>query len=125
MRCKYLILPKVFLTRDIMRERRSIFSSVSKERGCARKMAERKRQPRPSLLVQDNQPLIGIPFEEQGQEVVRYFAGEEDADRAVADQEVQDALSLAGAWSHLDWDDMVDALDRIRHESKPTPPIEL
>jgi hypothetical protein len=38
---------------------------------------------------------------------------------------VQDALSLAGAWSHLDWDDMVDALDRIRHESKPTPPIEL
>jgi hypothetical protein len=38
---------------------------------------------------------------------------------------VQDALSLAGAWSHLDWDDMVEMLDRIRHESKPTPPIKL
>ena len=88
-------------------------------------MAEQRRQGVPSLLVQDNQPLIGIPFEEQGQEVVRYFAGEEEADQAVADQEVQDAMSLAGAWSHLDWDDMVEALDRIRHESKPTPPIEL
>jgi hypothetical protein len=88
-------------------------------------MAERSRQGVPSLLVQDNQPLIGIPFEEKGQEVVRYFAREEEADQAVADQEVQDALSLAGAWSHLDWDDMVETLDRIRHESKPTPPIKL
>ena len=88
-------------------------------------MAERRHQGVPSLLVQDNQPLIGIPFEDQGQEVVRYFAGEEEADRAVADQEVQDALSLAGVWSHLDWNEMVEALDRIRHESKPTPPIEL
>jgi hypothetical protein len=88
-------------------------------------MAERKQQPLPSLLVQDNQPLIGIPCEENGQEVVRYFATEDEADQAVADQAVQDALSLAGAWSHLDWDDMVEALDRIRHESKPTPPIEL
>ena len=88
-------------------------------------MAEQRHQGVPSLLVQDNQPLIGIPFEDQGHEVVQYFAGEEEADRAVADQEVQDALSLAGAWSHLDWDDMVEALDHIRHESKPTPPIEL
>jgi hypothetical protein len=99
--------------------------SVQKERGCARTMAERRRQGGPSLLVQGNQPLIGIPFEEQGQEVVRYFAREEEADQAVADQEVQDAMSLAGAWSHLDWDDMVETLDRIRHESKPTPPIKL
>ena len=88
-------------------------------------MAERKRQELPSLLVQDNQPLIGIPFEEKGQEVVRYFAREDEADRAVADEEVEDALSLAGAWSDLDWEEMVEALDRIRHESKPTPPIEL
>ena len=108
-----------------MRERRSIFSQRLEGEGVCKKMAERKQQPFPSLLVQDNQPLIGIPFEEQGQEMVRYFVGEEEADRAVADQEVQDALSLAGAWSHLDWDDMVDALDRIRHESKPTPPIKL
>lgn len=36
---------------------------------------------------------------------------------------VEEALALAGAWSDLDWDDMVEALDRIHHDSKPTPPI--
>jgi hypothetical protein len=38
---------------------------------------------------------------------------------------VGEALGLVGAWSDLDWDEMIEALDRIRHESKPTPPIEL
>lgn len=33
--------------------------------------------------------------------------------------------SLAGAWRDLAWDDEVEALDRIRHASRPTPPIEL
>ena len=88
-------------------------------------MAERRHQQEQNLLVQSNQPLIGIPFEENGQEVVRYFTKEEEADRAVSDKDVQHAISLAGAWSDLDWDKMVEALDRIRHESKPTPPIEL
>ena len=30
---------------------------------------------------------------------------------------------LAGAWSDLDWDEAEKELDRIRHESNPTPPI--
>jgi hypothetical protein len=88
-------------------------------------MAERKRQPLPSLLVQDNQPLIGIPCEEQGQEGVRYFTDEKAADEAVSHRTTQTALSLIGAWRDMDWEEMVEALDRIRHESKPTPPIEL
>jgi len=88
-------------------------------------MAEPSHQHIQGLLVQSNQPLIGIPSEEKGREVVRYFKKGEDADRAVSDQDIQDAIDLAGAWSDLDWDEMVDALDRIRHESKPTPPIEL
>ena len=88
-------------------------------------MAERKRQPVPSLLVQDNQPLIGIPYEEKGQEVVRYFTDEKVADAAVSDSTTQAALSVIGVWSDMDWEEMVEALDRMRHESKPTPPIEL
>jgi len=88
-------------------------------------MAERRHQQVPGLLVQSNQPLIGIPFEENGQEVVRYFTDEEAADAAVSQSATQAALSVIGAWSDLDWDGMVEALDRIRHESKPTPPIEL
>src|SRR5919198_5002420 len=102
-----------------------MFSSVSNERGCEGKMAERRHQGVPSLLVQGNQPLIGIPFEEQGQEGVRYFTDEKAADAAVPHSTTQAALSVIGAWSDMDWDEMVEALDRIRHESKPTPPIEL
>jgi hypothetical protein len=88
-------------------------------------MAERKQQPLPSVLVRDNQPLIGIPCEENGQEVVRYFTDEQAADAAVSHSTTQAALSVIGAWRDLDWEEMVEALDRIRHESKPTPPIEL
>ena len=77
------------------------------------------------LTLASNQPLIGIPFEENGKEVVRYFSEEAQADRAVSDETTQKALSLAGAWSDLDWNDMQKELDRIRHESQPTPPMEL
>lgn len=38
---------------------------------------------------------------------------------------IEDTLALAGSWSDLDWDDMIRELDRIRHESTPTPPISL
>ena len=69
--------------------------------------------------------MIGIPFEEKGQEVVRYFTDEKAADAAVPHRITEDALRVIGAWSDLDWEEMVEALDRIRHESKPTPPIEL
>jgi hypothetical protein len=32
-------------------------------------------------------------------------------------------LALAGAWADLDWEEAEAELDRIRHESQPTPPI--
>ncbi len=38
---------------------------------------------------------------------------------------VQQALSLFGAWQDIDTPDALDILDRIRHASKPTPPIDL
>ena len=79
----------------------------------------------PSFIIASNQPLIGIPFREHGKEIIRYFSEEEQADKAVSEDVTQKALSLAGAWSDLDWDKMEREFDRIRHESKPTPPIEL
>ena len=33
--------------------------------------------------------------------------------------------SLAGVWRDLAWDDEVEAFDRMRHSTQPTPPIEL
>jgi hypothetical protein len=38
---------------------------------------------------------------------------------------IKDALALAGAWAHLPSDDLEEQLDRIRHASKPTPPLTL
>ena len=78
-----------------------------------------------SLQNQTHSPLISLIFEENGHEVVRYFAEEKAADAAVSQNATQDALSVIGAWRDLDWDETVAALDRIRHESKPTPPIKL
>jgi hypothetical protein len=84
-------------------------------------MAEQKQKQ--SISVPRNHPLISIPFEENGQEMVRYFTDEEQGEREA--KGTQEALDLAGAWSDLDFDETLDALDRIRHESKPTPPIKL
>ena len=38
---------------------------------------------------------------------------------------IQDALALAGAWKDIPSDEMEERLDRIRHESTPTPPFTL
>jgi hypothetical protein len=79
----------------------------------------------PSLAAAAEQPLIGLVLEEDGQQIVRYFADEAAADAAVADHALARALAAIGSWSDLDWDETAEALDRIRHESTPTPLVEL
>ncbi len=76
-----------------------------------------------SLAVLPDQPLIGIVLIENGREVTRYFVDEAEAEAAVASYGAGNAGTLAGAWSDLDWEDTVTKLERIRHESVPTPPI--
>jgi hypothetical protein len=87
-------------------------------------MGQPEIQPPAGLRVGDDQTLIGIPSRENGCDVVRYFAREADAGAALSDAAVQDALSLAGAWNDLNWGETIAALDRIRHESVPTPLID-
>ena len=83
-------------------------------------------RPEPDTLTAGpDEPLIALVFEENGQEVVRYFTSEEAADAAVGPGSIQAARDLVGAWSDLDWDEMVEALDRIRQDSPPSPPISL
>ncbi len=88
-------------------------------------MTEKRAGRSAVLIVYPDQPLIGIPGREGDREVIRYFATEEEYEEQATSAGIQKALSLAGAWSDLDWDEMERALDRIRHESVPTPPIEL
>ena len=78
-----------------------------------------------SISVRDDRPLIGIITRENGKDVTRYFTDEDEADAATPPASVQRALGLLGAWSDLDWDEAVSELDRIRHESQPTPPLDL
>jgi len=78
-----------------------------------------------SMIVGEDQPLIGIPIELNGRRVVRYFADDAAAHAAAPDEVTKRALAAIGSWSDLDWDEVEQALDRIRHESKPTPPIDL
>ena len=75
--------------------------------------------------VGQDQPLIGIPVRTKGRELVHYFTDEQEAEDAAPPASVQRALSLLGAWRDIDSQDAMDELDRIRHESRPTPPIEL
>ena len=78
-----------------------------------------------SLSVRDDRPLIGVITREDGRDITRYFTDEDEADAATPPAGVQRALSLMGAWSDMDWEEAIDELDRIRHESMPTPSIEL
>jgi hypothetical protein len=78
-----------------------------------------------SLQGDLGQPLIGIIAEEEGHEVVRYFTEEQEADKGTVQNTTEDALALAGVWSDLEWDELEKALENIRHESFPTPPLSL
>ena len=87
-------------------------------------------EQQPSFQVSESQPLIAVPLEENGRRVVRYFASEEAADRELAQRKAgRDVRHLAGVWARIDpeleWEELADELDRMRHASKPTPPIDL
>lgn len=78
-----------------------------------------------SLIVRPGQPLIGVPVEEDGQQLVRYFTDEATAAATFqSEQSIGDALSVIGAWSDLDWEEAAAEPDRVRHESPRTPPVE-
>ena len=79
----------------------------------------------PGFMVRHDQPLLGVPLQEEGQEVVCYFVEEGQADAVIPPSATREALRLAGAWHDLDWDMMEQALHHIRHESPPSPPLAL
>ena len=88
--------------------------------------AERQPIDHPHITVRRGQPLIGVLTPgEHDEDTVTYFTDEDDADQVITDTAVEAALALAGAWSNIPWEELEAGLDRIRHESEPTPPIEL
>jgi hypothetical protein len=78
---------------------------------------------RHSIAAPSSQPLVGV-FVEDDSDEVRYFVDDQDLPASQPSADAQAALSVIGAWRDLDWDELAERLDRIRHESPPTPPIE-
>lgn len=78
-----------------------------------------------SLLTRFDQPLIGVLVEEDGKEMIRYYFEELEQESVSSESITQDAIHLAGAWSDLDWRNLEQELDRIRHETPPSPPLAL
>lgn len=73
-----------------------------------------------SLIAGPDQPLFAIPMDDG---TIRYFVSEEEADAAITDEMIAEAIRQAGAWSDLADEDVEGALDRMRHETPPSPPI--
>jgi hypothetical protein len=69
--------------------------------------------------------LLAIPEVENGETITRYLVADHDAEVPVDDEILEAALAAIGSWSDLDWDETEAALHAIRHQSKPTPPIDL
>lgn len=78
-------------------------------------------EPTPNFIAQLDQPLIGMIVADGDREVVHYFTDEDE--HAPDPASIRRARALAGAWKDLDWEEMEQSLDRIRHESRPTPSI--
>lgn len=82
---------------------------------------DRKVNGAHAFVVSHDLPIVGIIVEENGKELTYYSSINQTADLAAA---ARQARALAGAWADLDWREAIEELDRIRHESVPTPPIE-
>lgn len=52
-------------------------------------------------------------------------ADEVEAETSPPAASAEHALRLLGAWQDIDADDALEQLDRIRHQSSPTPPFDL
>ncbi len=74
---------------------------------------EVKATNKPRLLKRDNTPLAILT-------PVKKKQSSQSKSKAM-----KETLALAGAWGDRDWNEVEAELDRIRHSSKPTPPLEL
>jgi hypothetical protein len=75
-----------------------------------------------SITARSTDPLAAIFIDDEGGEVVRYFVDDQADAPVQPSADALAALAAIGAWSDLDWDELAADLDRIRHESRPTPP---
>jgi hypothetical protein len=88
-------------------------------------MPQQRTSSSAHLTVREDQGLIGVVTIADGQQATEFFADVGETDEIASDAETKSALRAIGAWADLDWDAAVDELDQIRHQSIPTPPLDL
>ena len=77
------------------------------------------RGHRPLSHRSEDRP-IDLPIQDESGTVVRYVTSEAEANALIPrDERIRRALGAIGAWKDIDFDEMMDALDKIRHESFP------
>lgn len=70
--------------------------------------------------TREDQPLMSVITTREGEDYVRYYTEQAET----RDEDVEGALALAGAWKDLeDWEEVEAELDRIRHSSPPSAPL--
>ena len=95
------------------------------------KPTNQRRTERLRALDATGDTFKGVPVQDPEQEATKAIEPVRSPRRCQPksqrsrEERVQTALATIGAWSDLDVEEMLDALDRIKHESKPTPPIDL
>jgi hypothetical protein len=88
-------------------------------------MAGRERDRHNRIIARPEQGIVAIPGIENGERVIYYEIDEPKTQRLDDAKRLERIRALAGAWSDLDADEVLDALDRIRHSNPPSPPIDL
>jgi len=69
------------------------------------------------LTVRRDQMLFAIPVEDEGVEETIFTTEDIQATSG-------DPIKLAGAWSHLNWDEVQAFFDRLDRESVPSAPLQ-
>src|SRR4051794_6253692 len=88
-------------------------------------MAEPLPRPYLDVIVGRKQMVFAIPVDEDGIEGTRFVVEDAESGPVNDDEWPQQAGSVIGAGRPLVGEQPFDALARIRHESRPTPPIDM
>ena len=72
------------------------------------------------LTLHTDESLIGVVHSGGDEVVADLYACDDNADVVVDSETIQADLDLAGVWSDIDADEMLEELTRIRHSNPPS-----
>lgn len=85
-------------------------------------MAHRRASPPANPTIREHQVPVGVAAK-KGRSPSSCHAAEAEPEAALS-AGAKAALGAIGGWRGLDWDETIENLERIRRESKPSPPLD-